>query len=303
MQDDLQYQTIRTPKAAAAVAIKGFFMGVAEIIPGVSGGTIALVLGIYPRFIDSVRSYTPSSVLHFLRSLPKKEARGEAARAIHLDFVVPLLVGMGIALLALAKPMKSLLADHPNQMNAIFFGMIVVSLYVPVARMKKRSLLHLVVGIAGLVVAYIALGVPIAAAEKANLPFLFFAGGIAICAMVLPGVSGSYLLKALGQYEHILTAIHERDLVTVAVVGAGIIIGLATFARVVSWLLHHHHDLTLAALTGLMLGSLRTVWPFKDAMGQSVAPHADFVLWGLVLAGALVVGALIFADHKYGGTD
>jgi len=297
---------ISTLKGALVTALKGFGMGVAEIIPGVSGGTVALILGIYERFIDSIKSYTPKSVLHFIKALPQSDERMPAAQSLHLDFLVPLMMGMGSAIVLVSTPMRYLLAEYPAHMNALFFGMIFASLYVPFAAMRNRQIAHYLLGVGGFLIAFWILGFPIASETQRAQPLVLFgAGAIAICAMVLPGVSGSYLLKAMGQYEHILDAIHERDLFIIAVVGAGIVCGIVIFVRIISWLLKRFHDETLAVLTGLMLGSLRTVWPWKIG-GMNMPPESfesALPMIGLILAGIILVIVLIVADKKLGSPD
>jgi putative membrane protein len=295
-------------KSAPLLVVKGFCMGVAEIIPGVSGGTVALVLGVYQRFIDSIRSYHPASVLNLLQALPNAEKRPGALRAVHLDFLIPLLIGMAMAIVSLSGVMKGLLADYPAHMNGLFFGMILASVYVPPSRMTERKPLHLAIAFLGFAGAATVVGLPFVE-TGGGLGTLFLLGSVAICAMVLPGVSGSYLLKVLGQYERVIGAIHDRDLLTVAVFAAGCLVGITSFVRVLSVLLRRFPNAMMSALTGMMLGSLRAVWPFRATSpeGQTsllmpeVGVDAIAPVFGLMFAGFVVVAVLIVLDHKLGG--
>lgn len=297
-------------RQAAVLFVKGVLMGTADIIPGVSGGTIALIVGIYRRFIEALRSYTPRSVLRVLAALPSagrnRVELWEALRAVHVDFLVPLGLGIVSAILIAAEIIPTLLQRYPSHMNALFFGLILGSVYVPFSHIPKLHIAYVGIAIATLLAAYWLVGLPLLEG-RGSLPFLFLCGAIAICAMVLPGISGSYMLKALGQYEVVLTAVREREVVTVGVFILGILVGITTFVRVLSWLLKHHEGATLAALTGLMIGSLRSVWPWQvieegrrlnflpEAFDASVAG-----VLGLFVVGFVAVFALIVADKRLG---
>lgn len=304
---------IVTPRQAAGLAVKGLCMGTADIIPGVSGGTVALILGVYARLVEGIRAWRPATVLALLRALPgvtDPARRGElvaALRALHVDFLVPLGLGIVTAVGVAARFIPQLLERYPAHMSGLFFGLILGSIYVPFAAMKHRSPLHLALGGLAAAAAYVLVGLPVLTGP-ASLPFIFLCGAIAICAMILPGVSGSYMLKVLGQYENILTALHERDLVTIGVFVFGITVGITTFVRVLSWLLRRYESSTLAVLTGLMIGSLRSVWPFKEAGAggrlENVLPSSfggdEAVIVGIVLLGVAIVTGLIVADRKLG---
>lgn len=296
---------------AIVLFVKGVLMGTADIIPGVSGGTIALIVGIYRRLIEGIKSYTPRSVLRVLRALPglgdKRVEMWSALRAVHVDFLVPLGLGIVSAILIMAEIMPALLASYPSQMNALFFGLILGSVYVPFSHIPKMQIAYVGVALAAALFGYWLVGLPLVEG-RGSLPFLFLCGAIAICAMILPGVSGSYMLKALGQYEHVLTALRDRDVVTVGVFVLGIAVGITTFVRVLAWLLRRHEGATLAALTGLMVGSLRSVWPFQlveDGRRLNVLPAAldgsVLVVLGCFVVGLTLVFGLIVADKRLGG--
>jgi putative membrane protein len=305
-----------SPFTPVVLMVKGLCMGTADIIPGVSGGTVALVLGVYARLIEGIRSFRPTTILALARGLPgvwqpaRRPALLEAARALHLDFLLPLGLGIACAILIAARFIPGLLQRYPAQMNALFFGLIIASVYVPFARMPRRAPVHLLAGVVAAVGAFWVVGLPVMSGE-AGLAFIFVCGAVAICAMILPGVSGSYMLKAMGQYENILNALHARDVVTIAVFMLGMVVGITSFVRVLSWLLRNFEAATLAVLTGLMVGSLRSVWPFRETLptGQSapVLPTGfgahEATLLGIAAVGVVVVASLILADRKLGAAS
>jgi putative membrane protein len=299
-------------REATVLFVKGVMMGTADIIPGVSGGTVALIVGVYRRLIESIKAWTPAAVIALLKTLPgftkDPGPTYTELRRLHVDFLVPLGLGIVSAVLIAARIIPQLLKDHPEHMNGLFFGLIVISVYVPLSHIRERTPLVPVVAIGAAVGAYVLVGLPLMEG-KASLLFLFFCGAIAICAMVLPGVSGSYLLKALGQYEHVLTAVHERDVVTVGVFMLGIIVGITSFVRLLSFLLRRYEAVTLAALSGLMVGSLRSVWPFQnvvDGRRNMTMPDGfgsfELGVFGMVVLGVVLVVALLVADRKFGTT-
>jgi putative membrane protein len=288
--------------------VKGICMGTADIIPGVSGGTVALILGVYRRLIEGIRAFTPRSAIVFARALPgvgpKKEQMWEALRAHHVDFLVPLGLGIVSAILIAAQFIPDLLEAYPSHKNALFFGLILGSVYVPYSHIPKANPLHAAIAVVAGLAAFALVSMPVLEA-RGSLPFLFVCGAIAICAMVLPGVSGSYLLKALGQYEVVLKAVRDHDFVIAGVFMAGIVVGITSFVRVLAWLLRRHEGATLAALTGLMVGSLRSVWPFQtivDGRRVNQLPEVfgsfELGVFGLLLLGLVVVFGLLLADKR-----
>jgi putative membrane protein len=303
-----------TPAAVLALGLKGLLMGVADIIPGVSGGTVALIVGVYGRLIEGIRSFRPATVLALLRAVPgvwdagRRPQLWAAAKGLHLDFLLPLGAGVVTAVLVAARFIPGLLQRYPAQMNALFFGLIIVSVYVPWSRMPKRGPQHLLMVAVAAAAAFWVVGLPVMRAGESGLPFVFVSGAVAICAMILPGVSGSYMLKAMGQYEHILNALNGRDVVTIGVFLLGIAVGITSFVRVLAWLLRRHEAMTLATLTGLMVGSLRSVWPFREPLPgggthlylPATVGAFELTLLGIALLGAAIVAGLIVADRKLG---
>lgn len=273
------------------IAVRGFFMGAADVIPGVSGGTVALVLGIYERLIDNVHLGASA-----LGHLVKADLRGFVARLREVEwgFFIPLLVGIAIAVLSLASVIGSALENHPVQMGALFFGLVAASAVVAWRMLDRPAGSHVAILVAAIVFTFFALGVTSGERSSAPLLVVFLAGAIAICAMILPGISGSFLLLMLGMYELVIGAVNDRDLVIVGVFGLGAVVGLSLFSSVLSWALHHHKNRVLAALTGLMIGSLRILWPWPEGTEETgiAAPgdHAGVALLIAVAAFVLVIG-------------
>lgn len=252
------------PRELLANLARGFAMGSADIVPGVSGGTIALILGIYERLLDSVRQGARS-----LGQLARGDLRGffERLRAIEWTLILPLLGGIGVAFLALSSLIDRLLVDAPEEMAGIFFGLVVASIIVAWAMLDRRDTKRIAVLVIVAVVAFFALGLQSGASESPSTLAFFLSGAVAICAMILPGVSGSFLLLMLGMYGAFVGAIHDRELVSLLAFGIGAILGLAVFGSALGWVLDNHRDTLLAALIGLMAGSLRVLWPWPNGVG------------------------------------
>ena len=270
------------------VALIGLFMGAADHVPGVSGGTMALIVGIYARLIESISNA--------VRALPRAVRGGpragiESLRLVEWTLVVPLGVGSVTAILVGSAFIPDLLDDHPVQMRAIFFGLIAASVFLPWRRIGAHTPRTAAILVAGAVAAFIFSGLPDTTASDPSMVAVFFAASLAICAMILPGVSGSFLLLVMGMYEPTLDAVHDRDLVYVAVFLAGALVGISFFSTLLRWLLAHAHDLTMAALVGLMVGSLRALWPFlEEDRGLRLPEDGEPVALAVVLAlGAFVV--------------
>ncbi len=276
-------------------------MGAADIVPGVSGGTIALVLGIYTHLIDTVREGAA-----VLGAAVKGDFSGavEKFKAVDWAFFIPLLVGIGIAVLALTPVIKHLLETQPVRMAATFFGLVVGSIVVTAQRLKlDATRAATLVGVA--IVAFFVLGLRSGPVSDPALWYVFIAGAIAICAMILPGISGSFLLLMLGVYETTTGAVKDMDLAYIAVFGLGAVLGLAGFSTVLHWALHHYHQLMLAGLTGLMLGSLRVLWPWPNGTegtegNEMWMPSGD--VWVPILL-AVVGGVAVVAMSLLAGEE
>ena len=249
---------------------KGIAMGAADVVPGVSGGTIAFISGIYDELLRSIAS-VPEALAQLLRGRIK--AAWQTANA---TFLLVLLAGILTSILSLARLITYLLAHHPVPVWSFFFGLILVSVYFVGRDIGRWNWSRCLSFLLGLAFAYwITVAAPI---QWGSDPLtLFFAGAIAICAMILPGISGSFILLLLGLYASVLGAVKSLDLAVLAVFAAGCLVGLLSFARLLSWMLSHWRDLTLAFLTGLMLGSLNKVWPWKETISWRIDSKGEQV--------------------------
>lgn len=242
-------------------------MGSADLVPGVSGGTIALIVGVYEDLINSIKTVSGTTLKLGLKGQIK-----EAIASVPFKFLVPLGLGLLTAVLTLAKALEWLLLNQPVFLWSFFFGLVLASIVVVGRRVKVWSIQAVVSFTIGAISAYAIVGlVPVE--TPATLPAFFISGLIAICAMILPGVSGSFLLIIMGKYSQILTAVSERNFVVLGTVAIGAVLGLALFSRVLSWLFEHYHDTAIAALTGVMLGSLRKIWPWKEVLQTYLDSH------------------------------
>ncbi len=239
------------------------------MVPGVSGGTMALILGIYRELIFSIRSFD-LKFFKLLFSLKIKKAFDRAS----WRFVLPLLVGILTAVFTLAGILSWLLDNRPVPLWSFFFGLILASIFTLIQHFKKRSLWILLWIFLGSFCTYYLVGImPAATPDKAW--FLFLCGAMAICAMILPGISGAFILVLLGKYHFILEAVHQRDFLILLLVAAGAGAGLFTFVRILNWFFKKYPNVTIAVLTGFMLGSLRKIWPWKKTIFSAVDSHKN----------------------------
>ncbi|NQV91714.1 DUF368 domain-containing protein [Candidatus Woesearchaeota archaeon] len=230
------------------IFLRGLLMGMADAVPGVSGGTIAFITGIYHRLIHAI------SKIHI--SLLIKGNFKKFYKNLDLKLFIPLGAGIAIALFTFSKLMGYLLTNKPSLTFAFFFGLILASPVVLFKSIGKIDLKKISFAVIGFVGAYL-LSSPTTFQINHSLPFIFLAGAIAICAMILPGISGAFLLLLLGQYHYIITAIHEFNFKILAVFGLGALTGILAFSKLLDYLMHHFKSLVLSFLIGLMLGSLR----------------------------------------------
>lgn len=262
----------RTIKDYLVLAAKGFSMGAADVVPGVSGGTMAFILGIYEELLDSIRAFLSPAAFMLVIKLKWKEA----FNTLPWPFLLTLFTGIMTAIFTLAKFLEWMLNNRPELLWSFFFGLVAASILTVIKRVKNWNAAAFVAVIVGAIAAWIIVGmVP---AEMTHNPlFLFVSGFIAICAMILPGISGSFILVLLGQYEYILSAVNNRDFITLALVAAGAVVGLGTFAQVLGWLFKRYHDVTVAVLIGFMAGSLRKIWPWKETLSFMTDRHGEMV--------------------------
>jgi putative membrane protein len=259
----------RSVKDYLLVTLKGMGMGAADVVPGVSGGTIAFITGIYQELIDSIKSVNLTTIKLFFTGKFKQfwaEVNG--------NFLLALVIGIGISVLSLAKGLEYLLDHHPILIWSFFFGLIVASaIYVAkdISVWKAGTFLSLA---AGAIIAYF-ITVLNPGEAHTSFGFVFLSGSIAICAMILPGISGSFILVLLGMYKFILGAVSSLNLPVIFTFLAGAAIGIVLFSNLLSWLLKRYYDLTIALLAGFMIGSLNKVWPWKEVVETFVGRHGE----------------------------
>lgn len=276
--------------------IRGMLMGFAEIVPGVSGGTVALIVGVYRDVVGAAATVVASAV-SLVKTRRLAPARALLGRA-RWNVVAPVLVGMFAGIFLGAAFLEPVIAENPVETRAVFAGLIVASLIVPIRMVGS----HWNVWLAGVALiaagaTFVLTGLPALAGGADSLFFVAPAAALAVCALVLPGVSGSFLLVTLGMYESTLAAVNDRDFAYLGVFVAGAIAGVAAFVRVLQWLLSEHRVVTLVVMTGLMVGSLRALWPWQGVSRELLAPAPESLgIWLLMLAGVGVVAALVLVE-------
>ncbi len=242
------------------ISARGFCMGVADVVPGVSGGTMAFILGVYEELLDAIHSVNG----RFLRLLFSFRL-SEALNSFPYPFLVALVTGIMVAIFSLARFFTWALANHPVLVWAFFFGLVLASIITVRAKVSAWTAREVLAMMLAAAAAFVLVGaVPVETTSAAW--FVFLSGAIAICAMILPGISGSFILVILGKYQYMLNAVVQRDFLPIIIFGCGGILGLVFFARVLRWLFKRYHDVTVAALIGLMAGSLRKIWPWKETL-------------------------------------
>jgi putative membrane protein len=280
--------------------IRGALIGAVEVIPGVSGGTVALIIGVYETVIDSAEhlvSGVVRSATDGLRRRGMRRAKEHFSR-VRWSVILPLLVGMFVAIVVASAVIAPLVETYPVQSRALFAGLIIASLIVPIRMVGKRwKVREVVIAAVVAVVMFLLLGIPAAAPVDPPLWLVLIAAAVAVCALVLPGVSGSFLLVTVGMYAPTLAAVNDRNFTYLGVFVLGAILGLSLFVSGLQWLLKHRHRITLTVMTGLMVGSLRALWPWQTEEGELLAPAADLPsALGLFVVGIVAVAALIAGE-------
>jgi putative membrane protein len=252
--------------------LKGIGMGAADVIPGVSGGTIAFITGIYEELLSSIKKM-PVACKNLISSkfnlkLFWKEANG--------NFLFALLLGIATSILSLAKLMTYLLEHHPVLVWSFFFGLILASVWFVLKDINKWKFSYFVSAILGIITGYM-ITVISPSETPDDLWFIFVSGAIAICAMILPGISGSFILLLLGKYKYILAALDRFDIPVLIVFIAGAIIGIISFSHFLSWLLKQYKFLTITFLAGIMFGSLNKIWPWKQVLESTTDSHGKII--------------------------
>lgn len=242
------------------ISLKGIAMGAADAVPGVSGGTIAFISGIYEELISTISNVN----LSLFKTLFSKGFNAFWAQ-LNGNFLLALLSGIILSFVSFMRLAKYLIENEPVLIWSFFFGLIIASIYFVGKQITKWNIPVIIGLIFGAIIAFYISTLPSMATNE-NAYFLFFAGALAICAMILPGISGSFILVILGAYKTLSDALHDFDIKRILVFVLGAIIGILSFSRLLKWLFKHFHNLTLAILTGFIFGSLNKVWPWKETL-------------------------------------
>lgn len=280
--------------------VRGFLMGSADVVPGVSGGTIAVLVGIYERLVHAI-----SMASRALGNVLRLRFRDALARLREIDWalIVPLLIGIAAAILLLAGVISNLLETQPVAMAGLFTGLVAASAWVAWRMIRQpngtTALVMLVVALA----TFFLLGLKGGEVVDPSWLVIFGSGAIAICAMILPGISGSFLLLMLGMYDFIISAVDDRDLPLMGIFALGCVVGLALFSQVLDWSLAKHHDIVVAAMVGLMIGSFRVLWPWPNGVDSTELGTPLDNWWvavglGFVAAAVVVVLTLMFERRQ-----
>ncbi len=287
----------------------GFIMGAADVVPGVSGGTMAFILGIYDELIESIRRFTGKECFSTLFRFRFREA----AKTLPWPFMVSLGLGILIAIAIFSTPIQWMLANKLALILAFFFGLVLASAAAVLPRVGSWGWGRVVALLCGTAAGWMVVGLPLLNNPPDSPFYLILCGAVAICAMILPGISGSFILLLMGKYHFVLNAVHElksgvnfwNNFCTLALFIFGIVIGISGFIRLLGYLLRRFHDLTIAVLIGFMLGSLRKVWPwkFEDRIeNHNILPaDIDAQFWyaiGLGIVGFALVMLIEYAARK-----
>lgn len=262
----------RTIKDYFVIGLKGMAMGAADVVPGVSGGTIAFISGIYEELLGSISNVN----LSLFKTL-KNEGLKKAWEQLNGNFLAALFIGILISVASLAKAISWLLENKPILLWSFFFGLVLASIIYIAKQITKWNVIALVFLVISALAAYYITTLNPLVSESSSLFYIFLAGVIAICAMILPGISGSFILVLLGAYKSILEALSTKDILTIAIFMLGCITGLLTFSKVLKWLFANYKNYTLAALTGFIIGSLNKIWPWKEVLTFRTNSHGEQV--------------------------
>lgn len=258
----------RTIKELVVVGLKGMAMGAADVVPGVSGGTIAFISGIYEELLTSI-----SNVNFDLLKTLKSGGLKAAWKQVNGAFLLSLFVGVFVSIISLAKAIKWMLENEPILLWSFFFGLVLASVIYIAKQISKWNVFTWVLLILGATLAFYITTLNPLVSENSSPLFLFLAAALAICAMILPGISGAFILVLLGAYKPVLEAVNNRDVTSIAIVFAGAVAGLLTFSRVLKWLFANFKNYTLAVLTGFIIGSLNKIWPWKETLTWRTNSH------------------------------
>ncbi|WP_264480653.1 DUF368 domain-containing protein [Psychrobacter sp. I-STPA6b] len=307
-----------SPKQLFAVYLKGMAMGSADIVPGVSGGTIALITGIYERLINAL-SQIGIGLIPLLRQHWQQHGLASGIKAVwqqvDATFLLCLIAGIATSFISLAGAIKYLLDNQPLLIWSFFFGLVIATVFILLTEVKRWTVARVSLFVIGAVLAVFISQAPILnTGATPSLPYLFFAGAIAICAMILPGISGSFILLLLGAYDAVLQAVHDWNFSVIFSVASGMVAGLLVFTRLLKWLLQRYYQGTLALLTGFIAGSLVKIWPWRTESLGNLAPwqyfnimatqpeNGQIIHWSvsliLIIIGAVAVTVLSWWGQK-----
>ena len=281
--------------------LRGVLIGIAEVIPGVSGGTLALITGIYSRLLNNIDLLFKS-----LRNITNPKIMARNLIALEWKFLLPVFIGMAIALITTASFMEGLLESNPIELRAVFAGLVAAGIYIPYKMSVKVNgdnwgLRDYLLALIGALAAFFLTGLPQGEGSNPGPILIFFSAAIAICALVLPGISGSFLLLTIGMYSATIGALNDRDLQYLLIFALGALLGLASFVSLLKFLLSQRARPTLVLLAGLMLGSLRALWPWQGEDRELVSPYSsELTALLLFLAGALIVAFLVKVEERLG---
>lgn len=281
--------------------LRGVLIGIAEVIPGVSGGTLALITGIYSRLLNNIDLLFKS-----LRNITHPKLMARNLIALEWKFLLPVFIGMAIALITTASFMEGLLESNPIELRAVFAGLVAAGIYIPYKMSVKVNgdnwaLRDYLLALIGALAAFFLTGLPQGEISNPGPIFIFFSAAIAICALVLPGISGSFLLLTIGMYSATIGALNDRDLQYLLIFALGALVGLASFVSLLKFLLSQRARPTLVILAGLMLGSLRALWPWQGEDRELLSPYSsELIALLLFLAGAIIVALLVKVEERVG---
>jgi len=273
--------------------LRGVLIGIAEVIPGVSGGTLALITGIYSRLLNNIDLLFKS-----LRNIWHPKIMARALTALEWKFLLPVFIGMAIALITTASFMEGLLESNPIELRAVFAGLVAAGIYIPYKMSVKVNgdnwgLRDYLLALIGALAAFFLTGLPQGEVSNPGPILIFFSAAIAICALVLPGISGSFLLLTIGMYTPTIGALNNRDLQYLLIFALGALLGLASFVSLLKFLLNQRARPTLVLLAGLMLGSLRALWPWQGQDRELLTPYSsELSVLLLFIGGTLCVWGL-----------
>jgi len=253
------------------ITLKGIAMGAADVVPGVSGGTIAFISGIYEELLETISNFN----IQALKVLTKEGVK-PFWKHINGNFIAALLFGIAISIISLAKLITYLLHTHPVLLWGFFFGLIVASVFLVGKKITQWKVPHVIALIIGTIIAFV-ITILNPMENPDTLWFVFISGAIAICAMILPGISGSFILLLLGSYELILSSVKDFKITTILTFILGCVVGLLSFSKFLNWLFKRFHDITIAVLTGFLIGSLNKIWPWKEVISTRENSKGEIV--------------------------